>query len=90
MSQADAQAQLAGDADHDAERARVAWLRDEISRHDRLYHQLDTPEITDAEYDALFRELKDVEARRPELVSAESPTQKVGSTPQSELFATSR
>jgi len=87
IREADVQAQLKDNADRDAERERVDWLRGEISRHDRLYHQLDTPEVSDAEYDALFRELKDLEARRPELVSADSPTQKVGSTPQSELFA---
>ncbi|MCM2263826.1 MAG: NAD-dependent DNA ligase LigA [Desulfuromonadales bacterium] len=53
----------------------------EIDRHNRLYYQFDAPEITDAEYDALFRELLDLEAVHPELVTAESPSQRVGSTP---------
>jgi DNA ligase (NAD+) len=57
---------------------RAEWLRREIERHNRLYHTHDTPEITDAEYDALFRELVALEARHPALVSADSPTQRVG------------
>jgi DNA ligase (NAD+) len=47
--------------------ARIAWLRAELTRHLRLYHQEDAPEITDAEYDALFRELEALEAAHPEL-----------------------
>ena len=66
-------------SERDAERA--AFLRREIARHDRLYHVLDRPEIADAEYDALFAELKALEARRPELVVPESPTQRVGAEP---------
>ena len=57
---------------------RAEWLRREIERHNRLYHTHDTPEITDAEYDALFRELVALEAQHPALVSADSPTQRVG------------
>lgn len=72
-------------AAEDAERA--AWLRAEITRHDRLYHQLDAPEIADADYDALFRELKELEAKRPDLASPDSPTQRVGGAPRTELFA---
>jgi len=49
--------------------------------HNRRYYQLDAPEISDAEYDALFRELTELEERYPELVSAESPTQRVGGAP---------
>lgn len=52
-----------------------------IDRHNRLYYQLDAPEITDAEYDALFRELLDLEAAHPELATPESPSQRVGSPP---------
>lgn len=59
-----------------AERAK--WLRDEIDRHNRLYHGLDAPEIPDEEYDALFRELRDLENAHPELVTRDSPTQSVG------------
>src|SRR6195952_3332762 len=65
---------------------RAAWLRDELTRHLRLYHELDDPEITDAEYDALYRELVALEAEHPELVMPDSPTQRVGSRP-AERFA---
>ena len=57
---------------------RAAWLRDELSRHLRLYHELDEPEISDAEYDALYRELVELEEQQPELRTADSPTQRVG------------
>ena len=57
---------------------RAAWLRDELSRHLRLYHELDEPEISDAEYDALYRELVALEEQQPELRTADSPTQRVG------------
>jgi DNA ligase (NAD+) len=60
---------------------RAAWLRAELSRHLRLYHELDEPEISDAEYDALFRELLEIEAGHPELRTPESPTQRVGARP---------
>jgi DNA ligase (NAD+) len=58
--------------------ARAAQLRAEIEHHNVRYHQLDDPEISDAEYDALVRELAALEAEHPELVTAESPTQTVG------------
>jgi DNA ligase (NAD+) len=63
----------------DAER--VAALRAELEHHSRQYHVLDTPEITDAEYDRLFRELVDLEAAHPELQTPDSPTQRVGGEP---------
>jgi len=62
-------------------KARAAQLRREIERHLRLYHGEDAPEISDAEYDALFHELQAVEAAHPELATADSPTQRVGSKP---------
>ena len=62
-------------------RARAAFLRREIDRHNELYHLKDAPEISDAEYDALFRELAGLEASHPELASPDSPTQRVGATP---------
>ncbi len=52
----------------------IEKLRDELRRHERLYYVLDQPEITDAEYDALMRQLRDLEARHPELASPDSPT----------------
>lgn len=59
---------------------RAAELREKLAYHNHRYHTLDAPEISDAEYDALFRELEKLEAENPELKQAESPTQKVGST----------
>ncbi|HEX5229754.1 MAG TPA: NAD-dependent DNA ligase LigA [Bryobacteraceae bacterium] len=57
-------------------------LRDEIRHHEHLYYVLDTPEITDAEYDALMRQLQDLEAKNPELLTPDSPTQRVGGKPR--------
>jgi len=62
-------------------RDRVELLRAEILRHNHLYHALSEPEISDADYDALFAELKSLEAGYPELASADSPTQTVGAPP---------
>src|SRR6185436_16839120 len=53
--------------------------------HNRLYYVADAPEITDAEYDALFRELQELEERHPELRGPDSPTQRVGGAPLSEF-----
>ena len=58
--------------------ARIDELREEIRRHDYLYYVLDRPEVSDAEYDALFRELRALEEAHPALVTADSPTQTVG------------
>jgi DNA ligase (NAD+) len=60
---------------------RLAELREQIHRHDYLYHVEARPEIADAEYDALVRELAALEAEFPELVTPDSPTQRVGGTP---------
>ncbi len=60
-------------------------MRSEIERHNRLYHVKDAPQITDAEYDRLFRELVELEKSHPELASAESPTQRVGGEPLPEF-----
>ncbi len=56
-------------------------LRREIERHNHAYYVLDAPTIPDAEYDKLFRELQALEAAHPQLVSADSPTQRVGGKP---------
>ncbi|MBW3641498.1 MAG: NAD-dependent DNA ligase LigA [Actinobacteria bacterium] len=66
--------------------AEAARLRGEIAHHDQRYHQLDDPEIADAEYDALVRRLRQLEEAHPHLVTSDSPTQRVGSAP-SALFA---
>jgi DNA ligase (NAD+) len=63
----------------------VAELREEIERHARLYYVEDRPELTDAEYDALLRELTSLEEVHPELVTPDSPTQRVGGAPVGEL-----
>ncbi|HEX4943023.1 MAG TPA: NAD-dependent DNA ligase LigA [Usitatibacteraceae bacterium] len=60
---------------------RVLGLRREIERHNHLYYVLDAPEISDAEWDAMFAELQALEAAHPELVSPDSPTQRVGARP---------
>ena len=59
-------------------RERARELRAEIEKHNRQYYVLDAPLISDAEYDVLFRELQALEAEHPELLSADSPTQRVG------------
>lgn len=56
-------------------------LRVRIDRANELYHQHDAPEMSDSEYDALFRQLVDLEAEHPEFVTPDSPTQRVGATP---------
>ena len=60
---------------------RVNSLREEIRHHNNLYHVHDAPEIPDVEYDRLVRELEGLEARYPELITADSPTQRVGAEP---------
>jgi DNA ligase (NAD+) len=65
--------------------ARIATLRDEIRRHEHLYYVLDRPEISDQDYDALDRELRDLEAQFPDLVTPDSPTQRVGEKPSEEF-----
>ncbi len=60
---------------------KIEKLRDELRRHEHLYYVLDAPEISDAEYDALMNELKKLEAAHPELVTQDSPTQRVGGKP---------
>ncbi|MDL2718889.1 MAG: NAD-dependent DNA ligase LigA [Acidobacteriota bacterium] len=65
--------------------ARASELREEIGKHARLYYVEDRPELTDAAYDALIRELIALEEAHPELVTPDSPTQRVGGTPVGEL-----
>jgi DNA ligase (NAD+) len=57
---------------------RVDWLRREIDRHNHLYYIKDQPEVSDAEYDRLLKELTDIEQQYPQLVTPDSPTQRVG------------
>jgi DNA ligase (NAD+) len=63
--------------------AELEQLRAQINYHNHRYHGLDEPEISDAEYDRLMQRLKNLEAEHPELVTPDSPTQRVGSAPLS-------
>ncbi|MEE8443162.1 MAG: NAD-dependent DNA ligase LigA, partial [Dehalococcoidia bacterium] len=60
---------------------RVEELRKEIGHHNHRYYVLDDPVVSDADYDALMRELRELEGRYPELVRPDSPTQRVGAAP---------
>jgi DNA ligase (NAD+) len=70
----------AGEIPADA-RARAAELREQLDHHNHRYHVLDSPEITDAEYDRLLRDLIDLETEHPALQTPDSPTQRVGGSP---------
>ncbi len=65
--------------------ARIKALRTEIDHHNRQYYVYDAPELPDAEYDRLLRELQELERRHPELITPDSPTQRVGDAPLSEF-----
>ncbi len=69
----------------DSARQRVQKLREQIEYHNRLYHSLDEPEITDADFDALMRDLQALEAAHPELATPDSPTRRVGAVPSSKF-----
>lgn len=71
--------------DKQADLKRIAELRKIIEYHNRRYYQQDAPEISDAEYDLLMRELQNLEDRYPEEYSASSPTQRVGAAPLSKF-----
>jgi DNA ligase (NAD+) len=60
----------------------IQALRDELRHHEHLYYVLDAPELTDAQYDAKMNQLKQLEAEHPDLVTADSPTQRVGGKPR--------
>jgi DNA ligase (NAD+) len=62
-------------------RRRAKQLRDQLARHDHLYHVLSSPSISDSQYDALVRELRQLEERYPGLISYDSPTQRIGAPP---------
>jgi len=61
---------------------KIGSLREKIRHHEYLYYVLDQPEISDAEFDKLMQQLKDLEAEHPELITADSPTQRVGGKPR--------
>jgi DNA ligase (NAD+) len=70
----------------DALRSKVETLRQVLNYHNYLYHVLDSPEISDFEFDRLLLELREIETAHPELITPDSPTQRTGSTP-AEKFA---
>lgn len=72
---------MAGPAKDEAAQQRAAQLREALEHHGYQYHVLDQPELSDAEYDALFDELTALEAEHPDLQSLDSPTQRVGGAP---------
>jgi len=74
------------EAEHSQARIEAEELRAQLEYHNYRYHVLDEPEISDAEYDKLMRQLQALEERYPELITPDSPTQRVGAPP-SELFA---
>ena len=73
-----------GDQNEDIRR-KLEELREKIRHHNRRYYVEDDPEISDAEYDALYRELEELEAAHPELITPDSPTQRVGAEPLEEF-----
>src|ERR1700720_3561654 len=66
----------------DKVRKEIEQLRERLQYHEHLYYVLDQPEISDAEYDVMMRRLQELEAQHPELVTADSPTQRVGGKPR--------
>jgi DNA ligase (NAD+) len=68
-------------ADLDRVKERIEKLRTEINRHNYLYYVLDSPEVSDAEYDLLMGELRQLEEKYPQFLTPDSPTQRVGATP---------
>ena len=68
-------------SDDKTARERAEELRGRIAYHRKLYYVDDDPEISDAEYDRLERELREIESAHPELVTPDSPTQRVGGQP---------
>ena len=68
-------------AEIDSVKHRIAQLRDQLNYHSRRYYALDSPEISDSEYDALMQELKKLEEAHPDLITPDSPTQRVGAEP---------
>ena len=63
----------------------IEELREQIHYHNHRYHVLDAPEITDAEFDQLVRRLQELEAAFPDLITPDSPTQRVGAAPLEEF-----
>ena len=73
---------MAGSGSSSSPATQIEKLRKQIRRHEHLYYVLDQPEVTDAEFDGLMRELKQLEADNPELITKDSPTVRVGGVPR--------
>jgi DNA ligase (NAD+) len=71
------------DLDIEQAEERIEKLRKQINRNNYLYYAMDNPEVSDEEYDAQMRELKSLEEQFPELITSDSPTQRVGTAPLS-------
>lgn len=71
--------------DREKVKRKIAKLRDQINEHNYRYYALDNPLVADAEYDSLFQQLKEQEKRHPDLITPDSPTQRVGGTPLKEF-----
>jgi DNA ligase (NAD+) len=67
--------------------ARIAALREQLAAHDHRYYVLDDPSVSDSEYDGLMQQLKQLEAEHPELITPDSPTQRVGGAPAAAFAA---
>ena len=76
-----AQLSLLNSADKEAVRQRLQVLRQDLNLHAHRYYVLDDPILADAEYDRLFQELVTLEQQHPELITADSPSQRVGGPP---------
>ncbi len=72
---------MAGRPEESHWQERAAWLKSELNRHSHAYYVLDNPTIPDAEYDKLFRELVELEQAHPDLLTSDSPSQRVGGKP---------
>ncbi len=80
-----AQSDFLTELDKSAVRERVERLRAELERHNQLYYQHAAPEVSDQEFDALLRELQDLEDQHPEFAAEDSPTRRVGGMPLEEF-----
>jgi len=80
-----AQSDFLSELDKSGVRERIDRLRSELERHNRLYYEHAAPEISDQEFDALLRELQDLEDKHPELATEDSPTRRVGGKPLEEF-----
>lgn len=85
MTANDSQQAAAEPAARQAPVVEISRLREEIERHNDLYFNQATPELSDASYDDLFRRLQELEATHPELLTPDSPTQRVGTEPRNDL-----